>query len=137
MKRRVLRTFPHVSHRAKGFILLEVMLATMIFGLVVVALAVCLRHAIDAAIEMQREAEIRLNLQNKLAEARQQRLKPGKETFDPDSTGIVYEIETRALNLRNEKKQVLHGLYGLTAQARWKTGKQEERREAEIYVYQP
>src|SRR3990172_1459166 len=90
-----------------GFVLLEVMLATMIFGLAVVALARALNHTLDAAIEAQHETAIRLRLESQLAEARQQRLQPGRQTSAPDPSGVVYEREISPLEMRNAKGQWL------------------------------
>lgn len=120
-----------------GFILLEVMLATAIFALVVVALSRCLTQAMDAAVESQRENEIRLNLQARLMEGRQRHLEPGRELSEPDSRGITYEKEVQLLELTNRHNQALPGLYQLTVRASWKRGQSQEQREANIYVYQP
>ena len=129
---------PFLERRKKGFTLWEVMLATAIFALVVMSLAVTLIRVLDAAKVEQRETAVRLRLQSMLAEARATRLIPGRETLDPDAQGVVYEREIQLLrDLRNQREQPLPNLYSLTIRALWKSGTIEETNQAQVWVYQP
>ena len=124
--------------RQAGFTLWEVMLAVAIFALVVTALAVTLIRALDAAKVEQRETAVRLRLQTMLAEARANRLVPGRETQDPDAQGVVYEQEISRLDdLRNQREQPLPNLYTLTVRALWKSGSIAETNQVQVWVYQP
>jgi type II secretion system protein I len=121
----------------EAYILLEVMLATAIFALVVVALAVALNETMDAGARLQQETGIVWSLESKLAEARISRLAPGREVSKPDASGIVYEKEVSPLNCKNKKNQFLNGLYNIRITARWKENNQDREQYSQIYVYQP
>jgi len=120
-----------------GYILLEVMLATAIFAMAAVALAVALNEALGASIRLQRETRVAWNLESKLAEARIGRLVVGKDTSPPDAGGISYVKEISTLDLKNDKNQFLAGLYSIKITARWKEEGRDESQFSQTYVYQP
>lgn len=121
----------------RGFTLLEVMLATALFSLVLVSFAMLLNRSIDASIDEHRESDVRINLETRLAEARQGFLQEGKEELEPDSYGVQYNKEVQLLKLKNEKGQELFGLYNLTIRAHWQRSGEEEERKAEVMIFQP
>lgn len=120
-----------------AYILLEVMLATAIFALVAVALAISLNKTIDAAVRLQRETDVIWNLDSKMAEVRVKRLVLGKEKSKADGNGIIYETEVKPLDLKNEKGQFMGGLYNIKITAYWKEDNRDEQMTSQMYVYQP
>ncbi|MGB8354687.1 MAG: hypothetical protein WCD79_12410 [Chthoniobacteraceae bacterium] len=120
-----------------AYILLEVMLATAIFAMAAVALAVLLNTAMGASTDLQRENKITWNLESKLTEAKINRLVVGKETLPPDAGGIAYDKEISPLDLKNYKNQYLAGLYSIKITARWREDGRDETQVSQTYVYQP
>ena len=110
-------------------------MATAIFALVAVALAVSLNEAISAAVRLKRETQIVWSLDSRLAEARVERLVLGKKTAEPDSDGVAYEKEVTPLQMRNKKNDFLGGLYNIKITARWKAQNRDEELFAQTYVY--
>ena len=130
--------FPHRSRsNSAGYILLEVMLATAIFAMAAVALAVLLNEAMGASISLQQENKVAWSLESKLAEAKINRLIVGKETLPPDARGVAYEKEVSQLDLKNYQNQFLAGLYSIKITAHWKENGRDETQLSQTYVYQP
>ena len=124
-------------HRsANGMLLLETMLAILIFSLAAVSLAVALNESLDAFADIRRESEVRLQLQSAMAEAAGQKLTLGKEKLQLGNGTVVYSREVTALNLQNEKKEPVNNLYQIVIVAEWPEGNRKMRREAMQYVYQ-
>ncbi len=121
----------------KGFILLEVMLALLIFCLVVVGLARALGDTSASMLSSNRNSQVRLALQTLLAENRTLPIQIGVQADPPDSTGINYQHEWVQLNLVNGNKAQLSNLYELIVRASWTQGGQQRTQEASIYIYQP
>ena len=123
--------------RERGFLLLEVMLATAIFCLVAVALMNGLGDAADAMRRSNRESQIRLALESHLAEAQALPVQIGVHKEDPDGSGVTYEREWKALQPVDQDKDVLSGIFQLTVRAHWTEGVSEQSDEASIDVYRP
>jgi type II secretory pathway pseudopilin PulG len=123
--------------RLASYILLEVMLATGIFALAGVSLAVTMGETISAGSRLQRETHVIWNLESRLNEVRLKTLVVGKEKMEPDAAGVTYEEETTLLELKNEKNISLNGLYNVKVTARWKEQNRPTDMVAQIYVYQP
>ncbi len=125
------------QRRKRGFLLLEVMLATTIFCLVAVALMNGLGDAADSMRRSNRESQIRLALESHIAEAMALPIQLGLQKETPDGSGITYERQWEALRPVNQDKDVLSGLFKLTVRARWTDRNAEESDEASIDVYRP
>lgn len=123
--------------RRDGYILLEVMLATGIFALAGVALAVALSQTISAGARLQRQTQVIWSLESRLNEVRLKPLVLGKEATKPDANGIVYEKEISLMELKNMKTQPLNGMFNIKITARWKDGDRLMDMTAQTYVYQP
>ena len=132
-------TAPRHFKNAKrsAYILMEVMLATGIFALAGVSLAVALRDTISAGGRVERETHVVWNLESQLNQARTRQIVPGRETAKPDAEGVVYEKEIISLNLQNDHRQPLANLYNIRITARWKEEGLDRDLEAQTYVYQP
>ena len=129
-------------HRLKparrcGYILMEVMLATGIFAMAGVSLAVVLHTAISAGQRVRRENHIVWELESRLNQARLNRLAPATQTSTPDADGVVYEMEVSLLNLKDQNNASMQGLYDIKVTARWKDENRDADMVAETYVYQP
>ena len=118
-----------------GLLLLEVMLAVLIFSLAAVSLAVALNESLDAFADIRRESEIRIQLQSALAEATGQKLAIGKEKLKLGNGRVVYSREISLLNWQNEKKESINNLYQVVIYADWQEGDQKIQREAQQYVF--
>ncbi|MEI6350153.1 MAG: type II secretion system protein [Verrucomicrobiota bacterium] len=123
-----------LNHTA-GFTLLEVMLAVMIFAIAVVGLLTALSTTIGSAAAFNREAQVRMALQTRLAEARVIDFAEGATTSDPDEMGVIYTTEITPLELQNGEGRPLDHLYSLRITANWTQGGEEEAQTAEVYVY--
>ena len=118
-----------------GLLLLEVMLAVLIFSLAAVSLAVALNESLDAFADIRRESEIRIQLQSALAEATGQKLAIGKEKLKLGNGRVVYSREISLLNWQNEKKESINNLYQVVIYADWQEGDRKIQREAQQYVF--
>ena len=131
-----LHRFAKASRSA--YILMEVMLATGIFALAGVSLAVALSETISAGTRVQHETHVVWALESKLNEARLSPLVLGKTSFPPDGTGVAFEEETSQLEFeRNIKNQSLNGLFNIKITAHWKEQNRPMDMVAQSYVYQP
>jgi type II secretion system protein I len=129
-----------------GFTILEVMLATTIFALVIVSLASTLSRTIQASAIEKLRTHIRLILDSRLAEAlqetRTQIISPsnGWQKIEKESLGlteITYEKQILLKNFKNNKNKILPSIYSLTVRARWTEGKDTQQETAEIFIYKP
>lgn len=118
-----------------GLLLLEVMLAVLIFSLAAVSLAVALNESLDAFADIRRESEVRIQLQSALAEATGQKLAIGKEKLKLGNGRVVYSREISLLNWQNEKKEPINNLYQVVIYADWQEGDRKIQREAQQYVF--
>jgi hypothetical protein len=118
------------------------MLAVMIFATVCVSFAVLLNRTIQTAALERRSTEVRLGLESRLAELKQQLPQPlvpspAWEKMETDDTGIIYERRILLANLKSNKNKPLLNLYNLSVRAKWRYGTKEEITSADMLVYQP
>lgn len=132
MSRHSIATFS----QERGFLLFEVMVGVTVFALAALGLANALNASIDAALSLQKEAEIRIGLQTKLAELKAKPLNVEKKIDPPNEQGIVYENETQVIIITNDRKLQLSGIYRLSVRAKWKANGQDQEAIAEIYALQ-
>lgn len=125
-----------LDHSRRGMILLEVMLAILIFSLAAVSLAVALNESLDAFAQIRQESEIRLQLQSALAEAIGQKLTEGKETLQLGNGTVVYSREVTALKWKNQDQADVTNMYQIVVRANWQAGNNKMEREAMQYVFQ-
>ena len=123
--------------RRGGYILMEVMLATGIFAMAGVSLALVLSQAVSAGGRVQRETHIVWALESQLNEARLVRLSPVKLTSVADAEGVVYVREVSILDMKSKKNETMNGLYNIKITAQWKDGNRDTDMVAQTYVYQP
>ena len=130
-------TIHKTSANKHGFVLMEVILAIGIFAVAGIALAIALNELAKTYHQSRQVEAIRIELESRLAEARVGRIIEGSEKSEPDARGVVYEKTITRLEISNDDKIVLMGLYEISITARWQEGKASQQEKAGIYVYQP
>lgn len=128
----------------KGYILMEVMLASGIFVMAGVGLALALNNVSKTFIAARKSSHIRMELASRLAEARILPVAPEKKSEKPDAEGVTYEKEVAALEFKKSNPRAtlnsnapLNGFYRITITASWQEGKNPQSEKAEVYVFQP
>jgi type II secretion system protein I len=122
---------------SNGFVLWEVMLALTIFAVVAVALTTALQQTVDTSILLRDESQVRLEMQNLLAEATSGKLKPGKTEIQTGDGRVRYEREIRLVKAKTERGEVLPDLYDIVIEATWKSSGRDRSDRAALIVYQP
>jgi prepilin-type N-terminal cleavage/methylation domain-containing protein len=122
---------------SKGFVLWEIMLALTIFAVVAVALTAALQQTVDASILLRDEAQVRLEIQNLLAETNSVKLKPGKTEIQTGDGRVHYEREIRPVKAKTARGEVLSDLYEIVIRASWQSSGRNRSDTASLIVYQP
>ena len=123
--------------RKKGFVLLEVMLGVAIFATGVLALGQCVNNCVQAEAAKNEDRKARLALSNRLAEIEGGAVdltKPKQEELKGMFQGITLKQQSKPVSLKNEKKQVISGIYEVNLEAVWKSGKESQSKELSVYV---
>lgn len=97
--------------------LLEVVLALSIFIVAVVGLLRCLNAGLDADFEQQRLTNMRLNLQNLLAEAQALPPAPEKTDFPEDVFHVKYRREIAPARVRLSDGKSLENIFKISVVA--------------------
>jgi Na+-translocating ferredoxin:NAD+ oxidoreductase RnfG subunit len=113
------------------------MLALTIFAVVAVALTTALQQTVDTSILLRDESQVRLEMQNLLAEATSGKLKPGKTEIQTGDGRVRYEREIRLVKAKTERGEVLPDLYDIVIEATWKSSGRDRSDRAALIVYQP
>jgi prepilin-type N-terminal cleavage/methylation domain-containing protein len=124
-------------HTSNGFVLWEIMLALTIFAVVAVALTAALQQTVDASVLLRDESQVRLEMQNLLAEVTSLKLKPGKTEIHTGDGRVRYEREIRAVNAKTARGEVLPDLYEIVVRASWQSSGRARSDTASLIVYQP
>ena len=124
-------------HASAGFVLWEIMLALTIFALVAVALTTALQQTLDTSVLLRDESQVRLEMQNLLAESSSIKLKPGKSEIQTGDGRVRYEREIRLVKAKTARGEDLPGLYKIEITASWKSAGRDHSGRAALIVYQP
>lgn len=126
--------------RARGFTLLEVLIALGMFVFAVGGLALALDRAFSASIILRRDDEIRQQIESLIDQAMVlpiETLKQGTES-GPDLLGVKYaSVAEPVEDLVNKDQATLGGIYKVTVRATWKEGGAEQQWKEEFLRYQP
>jgi prepilin-type N-terminal cleavage/methylation domain-containing protein len=122
---------------SNGFVLWEIMLALTIFAVVAVALTTALQQTVETSILLRDESQVRLEIQNLLAEATSVKVKPGKSEIQTGDGRVRYEREIRAVEAKTARGEVLRDLYEIVIKASWKSSGRDRSDGAALVVYQP
>ena len=90
-------------HASAGFVLWEIMLALTIFVVVAVALTTALQQTVDTSVLLRDESQVRLEMQNLLAESSSTKLKPGKSEIQTGDGRVRYEREIWSVNAKTAR----------------------------------
>jgi len=121
----------------KGFVLWEIMLSLTIFAVVAVALTTALQQTVETSVLLRDESQVRLEMQNLLAETTSVKVKPGKSELETGDGRVRYEREIRAVQAKTARGEVLPGLYEIVIKASWKSSGRDRSDSAALVVYQP
>ena len=108
--------------RNGGFLLLEIMLATAIFALGVLALGRCLTTCLQAQGIRAQEERARLALENAMVEIQASPVLPDENHQDKLEgmfTGITLVEHRRTVDVQNEKGVAMSDLHEITLAAQW------------------
>lgn len=120
-----------------GSSLLEVLLAMMLFAIVGTALIESLSVASEATALIATEHMVRERLRSEMDRSRALRLTLGKEDMGTDAYGITVQRHVERMELENNERVTLNGIYKATFTARWKDGVHENELTAETWIFQP
>ena len=124
-------------HAFAGFVLWEIMLALTIFVVVAVALTTALQQTLDTSVLLRDESQVRLEMQNLLAESSSAKFKPGKSEIQTGDGRVRYEREIREVKAKTARGEVLPDLYEIVIRASWKSAGRDHSDSAALIVYQP
>jgi prepilin-type N-terminal cleavage/methylation domain-containing protein len=122
---------------SNGFVLWEIMLALTIFAVVAVALSTALQQTVETSILLRDESQVRLEMQNLLAEATSVKVKPGKSDIQTGDGRVRYERVIRSVEAKTARGEVLPDLYEIVIKASWKSSGRDRSDSAALIVYQP
>lgn len=122
-----------------GFILLEAMIATAIFGMAVLALARSIEAGLQAGVLQREDGRARRALLNRMRE-----LEAGAQPY-ADSTTVELKGEFTGMRLRqgvvplelvDQNKKIVDGLYEVTLEVSWPgAGNTRATKELKFYAY--
>lgn len=120
---------------ARGFLLLEVVLALGIFGIAATGFTVALHRMAQAASMAQKELEITRILDSRLdEELSQPQLQEGVHEVQDGDIQLATRVEAMT-EMQNEKGQLLQEMYHLRVTARWYEGGAWQERFVETWRY--
>jgi hypothetical protein len=129
---------PFHRHRTHhGMVLIEVVTALFIFTMVAFALVMALDAAMDAAKLRNQIDTVMRGLANQLALIRAAPLFPSEKDAPDDGSGIAYHLQIAPEQLKDQKGQLVSGIYRVTITAAWKFGGQAEDRSVSELIFQP
>lgn len=124
-----------VGSRERGFTLLEVLVALGIFAMGVIGLMLALEATIQGSSAVQRENEIRAQLESRLARLS---VGPLQELADGEEfEGTAYDAEVTREEVTNSEAEELDGFWKVRVVARWQQAGEEQEWAVGHLVYQP
>lgn len=123
---------------ARGFVLLEIIIALTVFAVAVTGLSVALHGALDASNRLRRQAALRRGMESTLAEARQMKKREEMQLQRTDEAlAMNYQTTLEELKWTNAAGNPVRGLYQLRVLARPAAAPDQIEDSAEIHVYRP
>jgi len=128
------------NRKRRGFLLLEVILALMVFSIAATGFAVALRRTADLAVLSQKKVKITRILESALIAAMSMPTMTEGVTTDvvDEMKEFSMEIDTevKALpDLQNQDGQPLQNMYRVTVTAHWTESGQEQVQDATTWRY--
>ena len=121
----------------RGYILLEAILALMVFAVAVLGLARALGICIESAGALNHENDIRVGLRSFLEEMRRKPITDMATSYEDARLGVTYNSTVEDLELRDRNGTVLTDLYKLRVAVNYDAGGEQREESAEVYVYKP
>jgi len=124
------------KHRA-AFVLIEVMLGVMIFAIGVIALGKCVDNCITTESVRQETERARLALENRMDQIEAGEIATNKnlsEPLDDGFPGMTILQSRHPVVAKNEKGDVIQGLYQMDLEVDWKSGNEPQARKLSFYV---
>ena len=128
----------HPSKKSAGFLLLDCMLAVAIFGLGVIALSRCVENCLRAERIRREEGLAQRLLANYLVQIETEALPLADQMTEQLKgawAGMTMNITREQLKLQNEKEQELFGLYKVTLNVDWTSGREAIHRDLSFILY--
>lgn len=125
------------GRRSRAFVLIEAMLAVMIFSIAVLALGKCVDNCIRAEMAMQDDELARRALENRMAEIEAGAIIVGdakSEELKGAFKGMTIRQSRSALKWQNEKKEEVAGLYEIKLELTWREGGTDHERTLNFYL---
>ena len=139
------RAMQYARHRnERGVMLLEVMLAVMIFAIGVITLGRCVSNCIAAERQKEDEALARRALENRWAEVESGAVTLNAAGGGPTSSseelkspfaGMRMKMASVPVKMKNEKEEKIEGISAVTLTVTWESGGEEQSKELIFYVY--
>jgi Tfp pilus assembly protein PilV len=120
-----------------AFVLIEVMLGVMIFAIGVLALGRCVDNCITTESVRQETERARLALENRMDQIEAGEVATDKDLSQPLDEGFpgMNMVQTRKpVVAKNEKGDVIQGLYQVDLEVDWKSGNEPQARKLSFYV---
>ena len=114
------------------------MLGVLIFTIGILALGKAVNNCLDSDVARGEDERARLALTNRMAEIESGAVfvdVPREEKLTGMFEGITLKQERKQLDLKNENNQPLTGLFNVTIEARWMSGRQPQEKSVSFYVY--
>lgn len=128
---------PTAPATRRAFVLIEVMIGVMIFALGVVALGRALNNCLSAESLRHETDAARLALENRMAliEAGQIAIdKPINDKVGDSFPGMTIKQQRHQLSFKNEKDNLIQGLYRVDLEVDWTSGGEPQARSLSFYV---
>jgi len=133
-----MRLLCHSSKKSAGFLLLESMLAVTIFGLGMIALSRCAENLLRAERVRREEGLAQRVLGNYFTQIETEALPLSDKMTEPLKgawTGMTLNITREQLKLQNENDQEIFGLYKVTLDVSWVSGRETIHRDLSFIFY--
>jgi hypothetical protein len=121
----------------RAFVLIEVMLGVIIFAGGVLALGKCVNNCIVAESVREETERARLALDNRMSEVEAGETATDKDLSDPlgdGFPGMTMRQTREPVPAKNEKGNVIHGLYQVDLEVDWTSDNQPQARKLSFYV---
>jgi hypothetical protein len=118
-------------------VLLEAMLGVLIFTIGILALGASVNNCLNAGLAKDEDQNARLALMNRMSEIEAGSVfvdNPTEEKLKGMFEGITLKQSRAPLKLKNEKDLLLTGLFNITLEAQWVSGRQPQSKVVSFYV---
>jgi type II secretory pathway component PulJ len=125
------------TRRRAGFMLVEVMLAVMIFSIAVIGLGRCVENCIAADRLNEENVKACLALENAMAAVEAGAVplvESNTEELKGRFSGMKLRTVRTPLKEKNEKGQEIFGLFAVTLSVEWMSGGQKQSKELQFYL---